>query len=290
MSIGYEYESPSHESHEAEAFMASVNQAARSGRRYRPLALAAMAAARAALSEGRYADVESELEGAMEGEWETSPQAFQRSFADREAAPSAALMEHLGHAAAEAESNGEAFAFLAPLLPLALKALPLAAKALGIGGKLLPKVASKMATVAPKLIKGVNAAAKTLRNNPATKGLVKVLPRVMRNTTADLAQQIVQGAPVTGNIAVRTLARNTARVLSDPRATVQTLRRAQALDRSLDQAVTSAVQGGGQLPPQIAADDLSTFGQDAVGIPGNGNGADPMASTAAPCTCSGQFS
>ncbi|HWS72048.1 MAG TPA: hypothetical protein VN605_08030, partial [Thermoanaerobaculia bacterium] len=77
MSIGYE---SLNENLEAEAFMESVNEAARSGRRYRPLALAAMAAARAALSEGRYGDVESELAGAMEGDWEITPQSFQRSF------------------------------------------------------------------------------------------------------------------------------------------------------------------------------------------------------------------
>ena len=68
MSIAYEFEVPaSNESWEAEAFMESVAEAARTGRRYRPLALAAMAAARAALSQGRIPDVESELEGALEG-------------------------------------------------------------------------------------------------------------------------------------------------------------------------------------------------------------------------------
>ena len=43
MSIAYQYESPSNESWEAEAFMESVAEAARTGRRYRPLALAALA-------------------------------------------------------------------------------------------------------------------------------------------------------------------------------------------------------------------------------------------------------
>lgn len=283
MSIGYEFESPAlNENLEAEAFMESVQEAARTGRRYRPLALAAMAAARAALSEGRYADVESELESSLEGEWETSPQAFRQSYVDGEAAPSAALMEHLGHAAAEAESNGEAFAFLAPLLPLALKALPLAGKALGLGAKMLPKIASKVVNVAPKLIKGVNAAAKTLRANPATRPLVQALPQVVRRTAADLARQVAQGQPLTGATATRTLANGIAQVLGNPQSAVQTLRRAQALDRSVDQAVTSTLQGvanGVPLP------------SNGLGDPGDfiDAGADGMQTfTPPPCNCSGQ--
>jgi hypothetical protein len=242
MSIAYQYESAAPE---AAAFMESVNEAARSGRRYRPLALAAMAAARAALSEGRYPDVESELESALEGEWEATPESFRQSFLQHEAAPSAALMEHLGHAAAEAESNGEAFAFLAPLLPLALKALPLAAK---FGAKMLPKVASKLIKVAPKLMKGVNAAAKTLRTNPATKPLVQALPQVVRRTAADLAQQVAQQKPLNGNVAIRTLANQIAQLLGNPQETMQALGRAQALDQKVDQAVASMIQGNGAAP------------------------------------------
>lgn len=247
MNTAYEYESES-PAMEAEAFLESVRQAARGGRRYRPLALAAMAAARAALSEGRYGDVESEFESSLEGEWEVTPQAFHQSFVQREAAPSAALMEHLGHAAAEAESNGEAFAFLSPLLPLALKALPLAGKALGIGAKFLPKIASKVVKVAPKLIKGVNAAAKSLRANPATKQLVQALPQVVRRTAADLAQQVAQGKPVNGNVAVRALANQTARLLGNAQTAAQALDRAKSIDQKVDQAVSSLVQRGNGIP------------------------------------------
>jgi hypothetical protein len=247
MSIAaFEYESGL----ESEAFLESVVNAARSGRRYRPLALAAMAAARAALAQANApGDLESEWESEGEGEWETSPAAFQQSFIAHEAAPSASLMEHLGHAAAEAESNGEAFAFLAPLLPLALKALPLAGKALGLGAKVLPKVASTVAKVAPKLIKGVNAAAKTLRTNPATKQLVQALPQVVRRTTVDLAKQIAGGKPINAQTAVRTLARQTAQVLGNPQTAVRALRQAKTVDRRFDKAVANVGNGGGDCPP-----------------------------------------
>jgi hypothetical protein len=280
MSMAYEYDSPAGSANqEAEAFMESVTEAARAGRRYRPLALAAMAAARAALSQGRYPDTEGEFESALEGEWEITPGAFRQSFTDHESAPSAALMEHLGHAAAEAESNGEAFAFLAPLLPLALKALPLAGKALGIGAKVLPKVASKVVQVAPRLIKGVNAAAKTLRTNPATKPLVQALPQVVRRTAADLARQVAQGKPLTGQTAVRTLAQQTAKVLGDPRSALQALGRAKALDRRVDQAMTSMVQGCGGAPGQDSGGSEDDF---IAQILGRARG------TAAPCKCSDQ--
>jgi hypothetical protein len=253
MSIAaFEFESDIHPeagSMEAETFFESVKQAARTGKPYRPLALAAMAAARAALAQGNApGDLESEWELVQESEWETSPSAFHQSYLSHEAGPSATLMEHLGHAAAEAESNGEAFAFLAPLLPLALKALPLVGKAIGFGAKALPKVASTISKVAPKLIKGVNAAAKTLRTNPATKPLVRALPQVVRRTTADLARQVAAGKPLTQQSAVRALARQTAQVLGNPQAAVKTLRQATAIDRKVDDLLSNAANGGGACP------------------------------------------
>lgn len=237
MSIGaFEFETFSEASHEAGAFYENVAQAARTGQSYRPLALLAMKAARAALAQGGGSGAELELESEFESEWEASPQSFAQSFLSHEAGPSATLMEHLGHAAAEAESNGESFAFLAPLLPLALKALPLAAKALP---KILPKAASMISKVAPKLIKGVNAVAKTLRTNPASRPLVRALPKVVQQTAADLARQVAAGQKITPQTAARTLAKQTAQVLGNPQAVVQCVRRSQAIDRRFHQAVAA---------------------------------------------------
>jgi hypothetical protein len=247
MTIGYEFETTpaAYAGREPEAFFENVAAAARSGRRYRPLALLAMKAARAALSEGTgkkkgNGEAELELESEGEGEWETSPAHYREAFSNGEAAPSATLMEHLGHAAAEAESNGEAFAFLAPLLPLALKALPLATKALGMGTKLLPKVASTVARSAPKIIRGLNGAAKTLRANPVTRPLIRSLPQVVRRTTADLAKQIASGAPVTPQTAVRTLAKQTAQVIGDPKTALNSIQRSLAVDGCFHKAVAAA--------------------------------------------------
>jgi hypothetical protein len=101
-----------------------------------------------------------------------------------------------------------------------------------------------VAKVAPKLIKGVNAAAKTLRTNPATRPLVQALPQVVRRTTAELARQVAQGKPITAQGAARTLAKQTAQVLGNPKSAVQTLQRAKKVDRGVDRAVLQLVQGG----------------------------------------------
>jgi len=216
---------------QTEAFYESVVNAARGGQRHKQLALLAMRAARAALVEGGEA-------GDPEGEWE-APAYFHQSFSMHEAMPAALMMEHLGHGAAEAESDGEAFAFLAPLLPMAMKALPLIAK---VGAKALPKIASTVMRAAPRLIKGVQGVAKTLRSNPVSRPLVQALPNVVRRTTADLARQVASGQPISAQTAVRTLAKNTANVLSDPRHVVRAVNAAKKADHRFHRALVHPAQ------------------------------------------------
>jgi len=236
MSIGtYEAEWESEGMYEAEAFYENVATAAEQGRTYRPLALLAMKAARAALSQGGRPDPEGEAEAEQMAAWE-SEGSYREAFNPHEAAPAAALMEHLGHAAAEAESNGESFAFLAPLLPLAAKALPLLAKS--VLPKLLPKVSQVFTKVAPKLFQGLKGVARTLRSNPAGKQLVRTLPRVMQRTVSDIARQTAAGQTVTPQRAVQTLARQTAQVLGNPRTVVQCVRRAATVDRNFHQSLS----------------------------------------------------
>jgi hypothetical protein len=234
MSIGaFESELESEALYESEAFYENVATAARQGRRYRPLALLAMKAARAALTQGGAPDPEGESEAAQTAAWESG--GSYREIHPREAAPAAALMEHLGHAAAEAESNGESFAFLAPLLPLAAKAI--ASKVLP---KLLPKVANVVTRVAPRLFKGLKGVAKTLRANPAGKPLVRTLPQVMQRTVTDIARQTAAGQNVTPQRALQMLAKQTAQVVGNPQAVVQCVRRASAVDRNFHQSLANA--------------------------------------------------
>ena len=233
MSAVYEYETGV----QTEAFFESVATAARGGKRHGPLARTAMAAARAALIEGNKACAgDAECEG--EFEWEASPSLFHQSFSLQEGVPATMMMEHLGHSAAEAESNGEAFALLAPQLPMALKALPLIGKGIGLAAKSLPKVASTFMKVAPKVMKGVEGAAKALRANPMTKPLVQALPNVVRQTTADIARQVGNGQQVSPQVAVRMFAKNTANVLGNPQRVMRAVNVSKRADQRVHRAFT----------------------------------------------------
>lgn len=152
---------------------------------------------------------ESEFEGEfeMEGEFEVNPQ--RRVYHE-------ALMEHFGHSAAEAESEEEAEAFIGAMIPIAAR----------LAGRAAPAIMR----AAPQLIRGAAGVARTLMRNPTTRPLLRTLPNIVRNTARSLAQQAQHGRPVTPQAASRTLARQTARVIGDPRRAVQAYQRSRALD------------------------------------------------------------
>jgi hypothetical protein len=127
------------------------------------------------------------------------------------------LMEHLGHAAAETESEAEAEAFIGALVPLA--------------AQVLPRSASAIMRVAPQLIRGAVGVGRMLRRDPRTRPLVGTLPVIVRRTAADVARDAARGRPVTPQRAVRTLARQTARTLGDPSQRARAQQRAHRLDR-----------------------------------------------------------
>jgi hypothetical protein len=158
---------------------------------------------------------QQEFEGEWEEEYEVNPQ--QRAYSP------AALMEHLGHAAAQAESEAEAEAFIGALVPLA--------------AQILPRVAPTIMRAAPQLVRGLANVARTLRRSPQTRPLVRTLPTVMRRTAATLARQQARGRPVTPPRAVQALARQTAQVISNPHQCVQAYQRSRQLDRQFHRAV-----------------------------------------------------
>jgi hypothetical protein len=165
---------------------------------------------------------QSELEGEFEWELEGELNPIRRVYPD-------ALMEHLGHAAATAQSEAEAEAFLGALIPLA--------------ARLIPRIAPTVMRAAPGLIRGISGVARTLRRSPVTRPLVRAMPTIARSTVANIAQQVAQGQPVTPQTAVRTLARQTARVLSSPQHCVRAMQRSRALDRQYHRAA-GAVRPG----------------------------------------------
>jgi hypothetical protein len=164
---------------------------------------------------------EEELEG--EYETELNPQRRIRVHP-------AALMEHLGHAATEAESEAEAEAFIGALVPLA--------------ARLAPRVAPAIMRAAPGLIRGAAGVVRQLRRNPATRRFVRTIPGIVRRTAGTLTRRIARGQPVTPQIAVRALAQQTSRVLGSPQQAVQAWRRSRALDRRYHRAVGDLRPGG----------------------------------------------
>ena len=149
-----------------------------------------------------------------------------------------AIMEHLGHQAAQAETEEEAFAFLAPLLPLAAKALGgLAAKALPIAAKGLAKVgAAALKKASPHLLRGVRGIAGNLLKS-GKRPLLRTMPNIIRQTAQSVARQAAAGRPVTPQMAVRTLAQTAQRTLSNPQKLVQAYRRSRAFDRRIHRPV-----------------------------------------------------
>ena len=174
-------------------------------------------------------EFEGEYEGEFEWEFEEELNPIRRVYPD-------ALMEHLGHAATEAESEAEAEAFIGAMIPMA--------------ARLIPRVAPTIMQSAPQLIRGLAGVTRMLRRRPATRQLVRTLPQVVRRTAASLARQTAQGRPVTPQAAVRTLAQQTARVIGNPQQAVQAYRRSRALDQRHLRAVGPAAA---TVRPRIAA-------------------------------------
>src|SRR5271170_3804079 len=167
---------------------------------------------------------EDEYEGEDEYEAEISP--IRKIYPD-------AMMEHLGELAAEAESEQEAAEHFLPLVGMAAsKLLPVVAKAVAPGAKkALPRIAKAVTKATPHLTQGIGKVAKALHRDPTKRHLLRAVPSIARSTVGSIAKQAAHGRPVTPKTAVRTLARQTRRVLGSPRLRTLALRRHHRLDR-----------------------------------------------------------
>jgi hypothetical protein len=239
-----EHESEHEQEAEHEAFFNHLAAMADRAGRSQALRRIALAAGRSALRANRYSYpvIEGETEGSAEAELETGG-ILELASSPTERAHFAAMMEHTGHAAAEAANEQEAAEHFLPLIPLAAKFI--APKLIGfaakkLGGKLLGRAGSQLirraaprilGRVAPRLTRGVAHVARTLYRNPTTRPLLHAVPRIARGTMRTLAGRIARGRSVTPQFAVRTLAQQTARTLSSPRTLVQAYRRSLAGDR-----------------------------------------------------------
>jgi hypothetical protein len=189
-------------------------------------------------------EFESELEGELEGEYEgefegefefesefEGPNPVNRIYPD-------AMMEHMGLAAMEAESEFEAAEHFLPLIPMvASKLLPLAAKALPkIAGKLLPRVARVITRATPRLTRSVAHLTRALHRNPQTRHLVRVVPSVARRAVASIVKQAAAGRPVSPAAATRILKLQRRYVLGNPKIRRLALRRSKHMDRGFHRA------------------------------------------------------
>jgi hypothetical protein len=242
----YELETEDEGEYEGEEFFGRLAGLARRAARNPMLRRVGLQAARSALGGlrgmgpagglaagalGRYIP-QREIEGEWETEYEGEYEGESEDFINPQARLSReALMAHLGNAAASAESEEEAEAFIGALVPLA--------------AQLAPRIAPAVMRAAPQLIRGISNVAQRLRRNPATQQLVRTLPTVARNTIGSLAQQARQGRPITARSAVRTLAQQASRVIGNPRQATQAYRRNRALDRRFHRTARRPAGAGG---------------------------------------------
>ena len=153
----------------------------------------------------------------FESEWESS----------RSGDPTVAL-EHLGRAAAEAESEEELEAFAAAMAPVA--------------AALSPSIAPQIMRAVPALAGGLAGVARALGADAATRQHVRALPTVVRRTANELARRAAQGQPVTPRAAVRSLARQTARTLA-ARGLSSCAQGGGAFERAGDETLAQSLDG-----------------------------------------------
>jgi hypothetical protein len=236
------------------------------------------------------AEGEGELE--LEGEGEVSP--VRKIYAD-------AMMEHLAHMAAEAESEQEAAEHFLPLIGLAAKKLlPVVAKAVAPSlRRALPQMARAVTRVEPQLTRGIAKIARGLYRQPGTRRLLHAVPAIARRTVHSIARQAATGRPLTPRGAVHTLARQARWVLGRRPYRLRALRRSHLLDRRFHKHIGPGVirshlgtqyTTGGGVPAGVpgaasAIGQARAVGRSTVCPPCNGQ------SSAAPayCRCCGQL-
>ena len=269
---------------EAEAFYEQLVQLA--GRTTQSPALQGVATkcARAALEA-------AQGEGQFESEWESEGPGYSESMpfgeSDRESRVLDEMMEHLGHAAAQAESEDEAAEAFLPLIPMiAAKLLPLAAKAIPMVAKVAPKIVGTVMKSAPQMTKAVSNVARTLFRQPGGRQLVRTVPTIARRAAADIAKQVAQGRPVPPQAAVRAVAKQASRVLSSPQQAARAMQRSRVLDKKFHRSPANAparrpraamgVAGAGGGAPatgvEPAAAAVGAVSPAAVGAPQQGGG------------------
>ncbi len=115
-----------------------------------------------------------------------------------------------------------------------------------MAGAITITIASKaplqVKAVSPTLSSGAARLTKLMKNNPATRPLVKVVPSIAKKTVATLARKVAKGKPVTPAIAKRVMAKHTMRVLSNPRELTKAIAKNEAKKRKVNMKVVKRAE------------------------------------------------
>lgn len=227
-------------------------------------------------------ELESESLHELESVGESSHESLHELNPMRRIYPDA-MMEHMAHMVAEAESEQEAAEGFLPLIPLvASKLLPLAAKALPKVARMLPKITRVVNRVTPQLTRGVSRITRTLFRNPRTRPLVRTIPSIARRTVANIARQAASGRAVSPQAAIRTLAQQTRTVLRNPRHRALALRRSHTLDRGIHRAI-------GTPPPRPVPATAYSYGSCGCAPSSHGCGCGAPRLAPPCCHCCGRL-
>src|SRR5262249_54543710 len=105
----------------------------------------------------------------FESEWEGEISPVRKWYPD-------AMLEHLGHAAAEAHHEEEAEALAGAMIPLAARAVPSAG--------------SVILRATPGLVCGTAGIVRSLHRSPSTRPLIRVVPSIVRRTASVIGQRV----------------------------------------------------------------------------------------------------
>lgn len=96
--------------------------------------------------------------------------------------------------------------------------------------------------VSPILVRRSARLAHLLRRSPRTRPFLKTLPAINRNTVATLAKKAAKGKPITPRTAVRTMAKQTMRVIGNPQRAATALVKNDLQRRKLRRSTVGRVE------------------------------------------------
>ena len=121
---------------------------------------------------------------------------------------------------------------------------PAEAQAL-IGGataQILSRTPLKVKKNAPTLARAASRLTQALRKSPKSAKLVAVVPNIAKRTAATLTRKAKKGKPVSPKTAVRTMAKQTKRVLGSPKRTTSALKQNRIKAKKLNRRVIAGAE------------------------------------------------